>query len=58
MAARQRKDIDKTRTHIYVPTAWLDLIDRAAAKLGIARSNFISAAAYDAAVAAFKKGKK
>lgn len=48
MAARQRKDIEKERIHVIVPVAWLAEIDAKAARLGISRSSFIAAAAYDA----------
>lgn len=59
MSGRQPKDTDlKTRVHIHVIKKNLAVIDRAAKKLGFARSNYMARVAYEHAKVELEKGKK
>lgn len=58
MSARQPRDTDKTRIHVLIEDKHLTIVNRAAKKLRLARSNFMARAAYAAAQAEMAKGKE
>lgn len=57
MSARQPKDSDNTRIHILISKKNLAVVDRAAKKLGFARSHFMARVAYETAKVELEKGK-
>ena len=58
MTARQPREGKKTRIHVLIDNAQLKVVDRAARKLGFARSHFVARVAYEMARAELDKGKK
>jgi uncharacterized protein (DUF1778 family) len=58
LSARQPRDTDKTRIHVLIEDKQLKVVNRAAKKLRLARSNFMARAAYEAARAELDRGKK
>lgn len=57
MSARQPRDTDKTRIHVLIEDKHLKIVNRAAKKLRLARSNFMARAAFETAQAELAKGK-
>lgn len=49
MTSRQPRDTEKTRIHVLVETKRLKVIDRAAKKMRMARSNYVASAAFEIA---------
>jgi len=58
MAARMPKNKNTVRAHVQMPPAWRTMIDRAARKLNMSRSNFIANASRAAAESALATGAK
>lgn len=57
LTARQPRDTDKTRIHVLIEDKQLAVVDRAARKLGFARSHFVARAAFEAAKVQLEKAK-
>lgn len=58
MTARQPRDSKKTRIHVLIEDKQLAVVDRAARKLGFARSHFVARVAFEMAKAELAKKNK